>query len=107
MKKSFIENRSSNVMKKIDNKEHEDLIKVFEHYKKYYDIYGNVTITEYDDEIIRKNVIELQGTYDYYQVLLSELKKCTHNYRTRSVMLRTKMSVPVKKMRTMFNKKEK
>ena len=108
MKKSFeknIETKSSSVMRRIENKEHEDLIKVFEHYKKFHNLYGNTTITPDDDEMIRKKVVELQGTYEYYQILLSELKKCTENYRTKSTLVRMKMSVPVRKMRTIDRNK--
>lgn len=87
-------------MKRIDTKEHQDLMDVFERYKKFYDLYGNITITEDDDKIVRQRIAELQGTYDYYQILLFELSKCLRNYQSTNALLRTKMSSPVRKMKT-------
>ncbi|AYN01853.1 hypothetical protein MQX03_08560 [Chryseobacterium aahli] len=93
-------------MKRIDTKEHQDLINVFERYKQFYDLYGNITVTEDDDKILRQRITELQGTYDYYQVLLFELSKCLRTYQLTSAILRSKMYSPVRKMTT-INKKSK
>ena len=93
-------------MKRIDTKEHQDLINVFERYKQFYDLYGNITVTEDDDKILRQRITELQGTYDYYQVLLFELSECLRTYQLTSAILRSKMYSPVRKMTT-INKKSK
>ncbi|MDF2553555.1 MAG: hypothetical protein K0R36_804 [Chryseobacterium sp.] len=91
-------------MKRIDTKEHQDLINVFERYKQFYDLYGNITVTEDDDKILRQRITELQGTYDYYQVLLFELSKCLRDYQSTISFLKTKMYSPVRKMKTIDKK---
>lgn len=87
-------------MIKIDTKEHQDLENVIEKYSRYYDVYGNLTVSEEEDEAIRNQVSELKGTYDYYNTLLSELRRCISDYQNIKKKLKVNIYAPVRKMRT-------
>lgn len=87
-------------MKKIETKEHTHLMEVFEKYKKYYKLYGDITVAEEQDEVIRRNATELQGIYDYYRILMIELEKCSEKYHSIRNSLKTTMYSPVRKMNT-------
>lgn len=92
------------VVRKIDSKEHQDLVNTFERYKRFYDKYGNIAISEQDDENLRQNLTELQGIFDYYQILLFELKTCTQNYRSVNATIKMRMYTPIRKMNTIDKK---
>lgn len=87
-------------MKKIDDREHQQLLDVFERYINLYDRYGNLSVPEDEDETIRTQIAEFQGSYDYYKVLLFELKKCLSNYNQVRHSLKNTLYAPVRKMRT-------
>jgi hypothetical protein len=95
------------VVRKIDSREHQDLVNTFERYKRFYDKYGNIAISEQEDENLRQNVTELQGIFDYYQILLFELKNCIQNYRSVNAAIKMKMYKPVRKMNTIDKKSNK
>ncbi len=88
-------------MIKIDRKEHQDLVAVFDKYRQYYEAYGNQTVSEKEDEAIRNQVSELKGKYDYYNTLLSELQRCINDYQGIKKNLKVNIYAPVRKMWTM------
>lgn len=89
-----------------EKKEYQDLEKVFEKYTRYYDVYGNETVSEEQDEAIRNQISELKGTYDYYNTLLSELRKCINDYQSIKKNLKVNIYAPVRKMRTMHKSRK-
>jgi len=88
-------------LKDIESKTHQDIVDAVERYKRYYDRFGNLVVTEQENEAILNYTAEFEGTYDYYKVLMFELKKCIQNYQTARNSLRTSIHVPIRKMRTM------
>lgn len=93
-------------MKRIEQSEHDELIEVFEHYKKFHNLYGNVRLKENDDQIIRQRIIELEAAFDYYNILLMELNLCLRAYNETRIALKTKMYPSVRKMRSLEKSKK-
>lgn len=93
-------------MKKIDTKEYQDLIDLFERYKQFYQKYGNFTTTEQEDKILRHHILKLKGSYAQYELLLSELKDCIQNYRMTKDFIKVKLNNQARKMNTITKNKK-
>ncbi|WP_447636007.1 hypothetical protein [Flavobacterium microcysteis] len=87
-------------MIKIDAKDHEQLVEAYGRYKEYHNLYGVVTISEEQDQEIRNKASELQGTYDYYKILIHELERCIGSYHMARNSLKSKIYSPARKMST-------
>ncbi|RKS26525.1 hypothetical protein CLV94_1586 [Flavobacterium endophyticum] len=93
-------------MIKIDTKDHEQLVEIYGRYKEYHNLYGDSTISEEQDQAIRNKATELQGTYDYYKILVLELEKCIGSYHSIRNSLKSKIYPPARKMNTINRKKK-
>lgn len=93
-------------MIKIDAKDHEQLVQTYDKYKEYQNLYGDLAISEEQDQAIRDKATELQGTYDYYKILLLELERCIGSYQATRNSLKAKIYSPARKMST-INKNKK
>jgi hypothetical protein len=93
-------------LKKIDTKEYQDLVDLFERYKLFHQKYGNFTTTEQEDKILRHNILKLKGSYAQYELLLSELKACIQNYRTTKDFIKVKLNNQTRKMNSIIKNKK-
>lgn len=93
-------------MIKIDTRDHEQLVEIYGRYKEYHNLYGGIVISEEQDQSIRNNAAELQGTYDYYQILILELEKCIGSYHSIRNSLKAKIYSPARKMNTINRNKK-
>lgn len=81
------------------------MVEAYGRYKEYHDLYGNMTISEEQDQAIRDKATELQGTYDYYQILILELERCIGTYHAARNSLKAKIYAPARKMSAINRKK--
>lgn len=93
-------------MKKIDTKEYQDLLDLFERYKLFHQEYGNFTTTEQEDKILHHNILKLKGSYVQYEQLLSELKACIQNYRMTKDFIKVKLNNQARKMNSISKNKK-
>lgn len=91
-------------MQAIDQKKHQNMLKVICKFDELITIYGNI-VPEGQDEIIKGNIAEFKGSYDYYTILLKELENCIGNYRDLQDSLQQLMFPYVRKMNTKARKK--
>lgn len=67
-------------MQALDKKKHHLMTRAIKLYEEH-SILCKEVIPEEQDEIIRDNILQFKGTYDYYYILLKELERCMVDYR--------------------------
>jgi len=91
-------------MQGIESKKHQNILKVIDLFEGLSSVCGQV-IPENHDAKMRKNAMELKGTYDYYLILLKELEGCIHSYAELHESLQKLMYPYIRKMNTELRKK--
>lgn len=91
-------------MQAIDQKKHQNMLKVICKFDELITIYGNI-VPEGQDEIIKGNIAEFKDSYDHYNLLLKELENCICTYKEVQESLQRIMFPNVRKMNTKARKK--
>lgn len=68
-------------MQALDKKKHHSMIRAIKVYEEH-SILCKEIVAQEQDEVIRENIAQFRGTYDYYHLLLKELEHCIEDYRT-------------------------
>jgi len=91
-------------MRGLDDKIHQNMIKAINQFEECSLTCGSL-IPDQQDGIIRNNIAEFKGTYDYYHILLKELEGCIRDYKDLHVSLQRKMFPCVRKMQSELRQK--
>jgi hypothetical protein len=103
---TYFSNKRLKILKKIDTKEYQHLVDLFERYKRLHEEYGNIAGTNEEDKALRQSITKLKNSYEYYCMLLSELKDCLQNYQITKEGIKVKMYNQVRKMNNISKDKE-
>lgn len=91
-------------MQGLESKKHTNMLMAISQFEELTARYGHI-VPEGEDRIIRINITEFRGSYDYYIILLKELENCIGNYRDLHDSLQQGMFPYVRKMNTKARKK--
>jgi len=91
-------------MQGLDKKRHQSMEKAIGQYEDY-SIRCREMIPEDHDGIIRKNISEFKGTYDYYLLLLEEIEECIGRYNGLHESLQKMVFPYARKMQGELRKK--
>jgi hypothetical protein len=85
-------------MQGIDNREHRNLLDVFQ---KYEYMLLNITEIELEEDLkIRKEMAEVTALYNNFKSLLAELEKCTKDYESKKKYTRSILHKSLRKLTT-------
>lgn len=84
-------------MQGINSKEHRILLTAFHKFEHLSTVYKN-KIEESEDARTRKAMEELDALYDKFQLLYTELEKCTKAYEVKKIATRSMINRSVRKL---------
>ena len=91
-------------MQGLDDKKHQNMIKAIDRFEKNAPACSDL-IPENIEEIIRKQITEFKGMYDYYHILMKELEGCIKKYNGQHESLQRRLYPCVRKMETELRRK--
>lgn len=86
-------------MQGLESAKHQNMIKVISRFEELQEIFGQI-IAENHKELIKENISEFKGSYDYYCLLIKELEDCIENYKELHESLQRHIFPYVRKMTT-------
>jgi hypothetical protein len=89
-------------MQGIDNREHRNLLDVFQKYE--YMLLNVDEIESEEDVRIRKEMAEITVLYNNFKFLLAELEKCTKDYESKKKYTRSILHRSIRKLTTEIQK---
>lgn len=92
-------------MQALDSKKHQSMLSATRQFEELLKSYRHL-VPEGQDEIIMENIAELEGTYDYYCLLLKELEDCIDTYKEQQDSLQRTMFPYVRRMITQERNKK-
>ena len=67
-------------MQALDQKKHHNMARAIDRYEEYSTLCEHI-VPQDRDKIIRENIAEFKGIYDYYHLLIKELEHCIEEYK--------------------------
>lgn len=86
-------------MQGLDLKKHQSMLKAIHQFEELLAIYEHI-VSQDHDRIVRDNIAEFKGSYDYYCLLLKELEGCIGTYKELHESLQRMVFPYVRKMNT-------